>query len=121
MKPSLAIFKSVKIRTAKPDVGLLVIPSLSSVRYDQLPNNGFGFKNYSISKSKFGHWPVYLKIQNTKISTEIKHVRGDIKQFRNDLLKVNPNLHITINEKIGYANIKGDHVQYMKGIFQEHL
>lgn len=121
MKPSLVILKSVRVSLAKPEVPLYQIPALLLVLASDLPNNGFGNGNYNIQKTKFQHWPVYVKIQNTKIQTEIKRIKGDVIQFKKDLLKLNPNLDIAVNNHVGYVNIKGDRVEEIKTYFDKYL
>ncbi|KAK6199396.1 60S ribosomal protein [Scheffersomyces amazonensis] len=123
MRPSLISLKGIRVPITKEYqiVTSYEIPSLSSISYTDLPNNGFGNKNYSIKKTKFNHWPVYIKIQNTKITTEIKRIKGDINQFKQDLLRFNPNLKITINKTAGYANVKGDVVDEIKAYFNEKI
>lgn len=121
MRPTLAVLKSVRVSLAKPEVPLYQIPALLLVLASDLPNNGFGTGNYHIQKTKFQHWPVYLKIQNTKIQTEVKRIKGDVIQFKKDLLKLNPDLEIAVNPQVGYVNIKGDRVQEIKTYFDKHL
>ncbi|ODV79031.1 60S ribosomal protein [Suhomyces tanzawaensis NRRL Y-17324] len=121
MRPSFVSLKSVRVPLPTPTIKPFEIPPLSSISYKNLPNTGFGIHNYSITKTKFKHWPVYLKIQNTKISTEVKRIQGDVVQFKNDLLALNPNLEITVNQNIGYVNIKGDVVNEIKKYFDENI
>lgn len=119
MKPSITFLRTItKIPThIKP----YEIPSLSSVTHTDLPNNGFGVKNYYIAKSKQDYWPVYLKIQNTKVTTEIKRIQGDVMQFKEDLLAFNKNFIIKANPTVGYINIKGDVVEKVKAYFDKHM
>ncbi|KAK6463638.1 mitochondrial large subunit ribosomal protein-domain-containing protein [Scheffersomyces coipomensis] len=121
MRPSLISLKAVRIPTPKPAVVNYEIPALSSINYTDLPNNGFGIKNYSIEKTKFKHWPVYLKVQNTKLTTEVKRIKGDLAQFKTDLLSINPDLKITVNQTYGYANIKGNVVDEIKQYFDNGI
>lgn len=121
MRPSLATLKSVRVSLVKPPVPLYKIPALLEVSYSQLPNNGFGVGNYSIEKTKFSQWPVYLKIQNTKIQTEVKRIKGDVTQFKKDLMQLDPLLVVTVNTTAGYANIKGDRVAQIKELLDTHL
>lgn len=124
MKPSRIAFKSVRPPLPKATFNLYQFPPLASIKAEDLPNNGFGVNNYSICKSKYGHWPVYKKIQNTKISTEIKRIKGDIDQFKIDLLQAHPQLkpeNITVNKTAGYVNIKGDVVDEIKQIFADNI
>lgn len=121
MRPTSTLLKAVRIAAIPKEVPLYAIPQLSTISYKDLPNNGFGEKNYSIVKTKFKQWPVYLKVQNTKITTEIKRVKGDINQLKHDLLKINPNFQISVNQRIGYINIRGDIVNQLKQKFDENL
>ncbi|RLV91417.1 54S ribosomal protein IMG2 mitochondrial [Spathaspora sp. JA1] len=99
-----------------------IIPSLDSISYTSLINNGFGEGNYYISKTKFNHWPVYKKITNqTKIITEVRKVEGDVQLLRSDLLRLNPDLKISVNKTAGYLNIKGDVVDEIKYYFNQGL
>lgn len=110
--------------TVPRNVTPYAFPPLSSVNVADLPNNGFGQGNYHIPKTQFGHWPVYLKVQNTKRTTEIKRLQGDLNQFKTDLLAAVPGLeptHITTNLHAGLVNIKGDLVEMLKGIFTDSI
>lgn len=124
MKASIISFKSVRIPIPKPTVKPYEVPPLSSISVEQLPNNGFGLKNYHISKTKFGEWPVYKKIQNTKVTTEVKRIKGDLDQFKKDLTNACSFINaqnVTINKKAGYLNIKGDVVEKVKRSLDESL
>lgn len=123
MRPSLNILQTIKQRLPIESESLYKIPSLESISVKDLPNNGFGKGSYHIAKTKFGHWPVYKKVQNTKISTEIKRIQGDIVQFKHDLIKIaklNPKL-VTANTLAGYINIKGDQVETLKQLFEKNI
>lgn len=124
MKPSRISLKSVRPPLPKATVKPYEFPALASIQAVDLPNNGFGINNYSISKTKYGHWPVYKKVQNTKVTTEIKRIKGDIEQFKNDLLQAHPLLkpeNIMVNKVAGYVNVKGDVVEDIKQIFTENI
>ncbi|KAI3405507.1 IMG2 [Candida oxycetoniae] len=110
MKPTSAVLKAA-INTPKPEVVRYTFQDISSISHKDLPNNGFGKKNYYIPQTKFHHWPVYKKVQNTKITTEIKRIQGDLHKLRDDLLKFQPGLRITMNQTAGILNIKGDVVR----------
>lgn len=114
MKPTSVILKSVRVKTPVVAAPLYEFPKISSITSDELVNNNFGINTYFIHKTKFGHWPVYKKVQNTKITTEVKRVQGDVRQFKEDLLSTLPHIqphNITVNKVAGYVNIKGDVVQ----------
>lgn len=124
MRPSTSLLRTVKPKLPQEPVKLFQIPELNSINVEELPNNGFGQGNYSLTKTKFGHWPVYKKVQNTKVTTEIKRIKGDIVQFKNDLLQAYPELdkkQVSINQLAGYVNIKGDRVDIIKQIFEQHI
>lgn len=124
MKPSRISLKSVRPPLPKVTVKPYQFPPLASIKAVDLPNNGFGINNYSICKTKYGHWPVYKKVQNTKVTTEIKRIRGDIEQFKNDLLQAHPELkpeNVMVNKVAGYVNVKGDVVEDIKQIFTENI
>lgn len=97
------------------------IPALLSVLFSELPNNGFGQNNYYVKKSKLNNWPVYLKKQNTKTTTEIKRIQGDVLAFKNDLLALNPQLKVSANQHAGYVNIKGDVVKKIISYFDQYM
>lgn len=116
--------KKLYLDTVPHQVKPFAFPALNTIQVSELPNNGFGEKNYYIPKTKFGHWPVYLKVQNTKITTEIKRLQGDLNQFKLDILSAVPGLdqsHITVNQHAGYVNIRGDLVNLIKNIFNEKV
>lgn len=119
MRPN-SILSKIHIKTPKPELQLFQFPKLSEISYKELPNNGFGINNYYIPKTKFNHWPVYIKIQNTKITTEIKRVEGDLLKLRQDLLNFNPNYKLTINSTAGIINIKGDVVEEIKSYLDKN-
>lgn len=124
MRPSRIVFRSVRVATPKPAAELYQIPPLSSISVQDLPNNGFGEKNYYIAKTKFGYWPVYKKVQNTKITTEIKRIKGDLDQFKSDLLKQLPHIqakNVVVNKHAGYVNVKGDVVEEINEVFNSQI
>ncbi|KAK6459302.1 60S ribosomal protein [Scheffersomyces xylosifermentans] len=121
MRASLVSLKSVRISVPQAVIKPYEIPALSSISHNELPNNGFGNKNYFIQKTQYKHWPVYLKVQNTKLTTEIKRIKGDVSQFKKDLLALNPTLQITVNNTAGYVNIKGNVVDEIKEYFDKEL
>lgn len=124
MKPSRITLKSIRPPLPTNLVKPYQFPPLSTIKAEELPNNGFGVNNYSISKTKYGHWPVYKKVQNTKVTTEIKRIEGDIDQFKMDLLNAYPGLkaeNVTVNKTAGYVNVKGDLVDGVKQIFTENI
>ncbi|CAI5759264.1 unnamed protein product [Candida verbasci] len=121
MRPSIISNTSLKIINKGT---LYEFSSLSKISVSQLPNyNNFGNGNYLIQKSNFNHWPIYKKISNSnKVITEIKKIRGDITQFKNDLLKIEPSLEIeSVNLNAGIVNIKGDQVTKIKTIFSKYI
>lgn len=120
MRPS-PIFRAVRISALPKPAYTCAVPELSEISFKDLPNNGFGTKNYSISRTKFKQWPVYIKKQNLKLTTEIMRVKGDVHQLKADLEALNPNLKITTKEAIGHVLIKGDHVKLIKQQFDEYL
>lgn len=124
MKVSSTLLKAVRVPKISPEVLPYQFPALSSISARDLPNNGFGVNNYYIGKSKFGHWPVYKKVQNTKTTTEIKRIQGDVNQFKRDLLACVPALeakHVTVNLTAGYVNVKGDVVDQIKAVLEEKV
>lgn len=127
MKSSLRLLKAVRIPTPAVVTPPYAPPSLASVAASELPNNTFEQNNlYSIKKTAYGHWPVYKKVQNTRISTEIKRVQGDVRVFAAellDLLQNNsiPKDHVKVNTKTGEVNIKGDFTDEIKQLFDLHV
>ncbi|EGV62027.1 54S ribosomal protein img2, mitochondrial [Yamadazyma tenuis] len=123
MKPSPTVLRTIKPRSPSVPEPVFQIPSLSLISFADLPNNGFGNGNYFISKTKFGHWPIYKKVQNTKITTEIKRIQGDVLQFKKDLVsltRLNPKF-VTVNQTAGYVNVKGDEVERLRSVFDKHI
>ena len=69
---------------------------------------------------------MYKKIQNTRISTEIKRVQGDVSVFAEELLSLLQNDaikkdHVRVNTKTGEVNIKGDYTEQIKSILDTHV
>lgn len=124
MKVSSTLLKAVRMPRPGPEIVPYSLPLLSSISARDLPNNGFGVNNYFIQKTKFGHWPVYKKVQNTKITTEIKRIQGDLHQFKADLLATVPSLeakNVTVNLSAGYVNVRGDVVDEIKSALEEKV
>lgn len=120
MKPTSACLIGI-IKAPKPELVRYSIPDIKSILVKDLPGRGFGSGNYFIPKTKFNHWPVYKKVQNTKIQTEIKRIQGDLQQLKRDLLKFDPELVITMNQTAGIMNVKGDVVKQLMALFEEQL
>ncbi|RCK66863.1 54S ribosomal protein IMG2, mitochondrial [Candida viswanathii] len=124
MRPTTSILAKFAVKAPKVPVPLYTFAPLSQVSAAELPNNGFGKGSYHIPKTKFKHWPVYLKVSNTRRTTEIRKIQGDIVQFKNDLLKVledGDKLKTSLNTTAGIVNIKGDYVKEVKALFDQHL
>lgn len=127
MKQTTRLLKGLAISMPKAEMPIYSPASLSSVSANQLLNNTFeSQKLYAINKTKFGHWPVYKKVQNTKITTEIKRVDGNVQLFASQLTKLlnNGNIlprNIKVNTNTGEVNIKGDYVADVKALFDKHL
>lgn len=90
-----------------------------------LPNNDFEKRNqYHVKRSKTGAWPVYKKIQNTRISTEVKRVQGNVELLAQHITTNIPGYNskkniLKINKATGEINIKGDFVPQIKSILEE--
>ncbi|KAI5959335.1 IMG2 [Candida theae] len=112
---------ALRVKLPKPELPRYVFQDLSSVSYRDLPNNGFGINNYYITKTKFHHWPVYKKIQNTKITTEIKRIQGDLHKLKQDLLDAYPHFEINMNQSAGILNIKGDVTKEVNELFDRQI
>lgn len=120
MRPTPTLL-ALRVKVPKPELTRYTFQDLSSVSHRDLPNNGFGVKNYYISKTKFHHWPVYKKVQNTKITTEIKRIQGDLHQLKQDLLEAYPQFDITMNQGAGIVNIKGDVTREVTELFEKEI
>lgn len=124
MRPSVTLLKLVRIPWAPVVETLYKAPPLESISFAELPNNAFETENlYYIKKTAFGHWPVYKKIQNTRVSTEIKRVEGDVTRFADDLKELinQQNLSVMVSKKTGSVNIKGDHVHLITQLLDAHI
>lgn len=127
MKQTSRLLKGLSISMPKAEMPIYKPLSLDSVSAQQLPNNTFDTQRlYAIKQTKFGHWPVYKKIQNTKITTEIKRVEGNVKLFADELSELMKNegilpQNVKVNTLTGEVNIKGDHVSSIKGLLDKHL
>lgn len=120
MRPTLSLL-ALRVKLPKPELERYAFQDLNSISHRDLPNNGFGIKNYYITKTKFHHWPVYKKIQNTKITTEIKRVQGDLYQLKQDLLQAYPQFEISVNQSAGIVNIKGDATKEVIDLFEKEI
>lgn len=127
MRAAPRLLKGLRIPVPKVETPVYTPPALSSVTAADLPNNEFVSNNqYFIKKTAFGHWPVYKKIQNTRISTEVKRVEGNVKLFAEELLKHvnNGNIlkrNVKVNTVTGEVNIKGDYTEQVKTILDKHI
>lgn len=125
MRSTSRLLKSARIPKIAPIEQIYQPPALKSISAAELPNNAFETNNlYYIKKTAFGHWPVYKKIQNTRITTEIKRVEGDVRLFAHDLLRIMGNIkasNMKVNTITGEVNIKGDHVEEIKDVLQKHV
>lgn len=127
MKQTTRLLKGLAISMPKAEMPIYTPPALSSVSANQLLNNTFESQQlYAINKTKFGHWPVYKKVQNTKISTEIKRVDGNVQLFASQLTKLlnKGNIlprNVKVNTNTGEVNIKGDYVADVKALFDKYL
>ena len=120
MRPTSTLL-SLRVKLPKPELTRYTFQDLSSISYCDLPNNGFGKKNYYIAKTKFHQWPVYKKVQNTRITTEIKRVQGDLHQLKQDLLQIYPQFEISMNQSAGIVNIKGDVTEEVTKLFEKEI
>lgn len=127
MKSTARLLKAVRIPTPVVPKEIYQAPSLSSISASELPNNAFENNQlYHIKRTTYGHWPVYKKVQNTKISTEIKRVEGDVSRFAKELValisegSLKPD-HIKVNTITGQVNIKGDFVEEIRTVLDEHV
>lgn len=85
-------------------------PSLASVAAEMLPNNAFERgRCYAVQRTRFGHWPVYRKVQNIRVSTEVKRVAGNVERFAEEIKEVVAG-KIRVNKATGEVNVGGDHV-----------
>ncbi|GEQ70368.1 hypothetical protein JCM33374_g4045 [Metschnikowia sp. JCM 33374] len=122
MRPNTILFRGIRVAAPTVVKPVYAVPSLSSITANELPNNTFEQKNqYHIPKSSVGRWPVYKKVQNTKISTEIKRVKGNVMLFADELARVLfnnnvPKKHIRVNTLTGEVNIKGDRIKDVRKI-----
>lgn len=126
MKSSLRLLKSVRVPTPKAAEPVYKAPLLAEISASELPNNAFENENkFYIKKTAYGHWPVYKKVQNTKISTEIKRVEGDVSRFASELLALlGKNIllrNVKVNTITGEVNIKGDHTEDIKAVLEKHV
>ncbi|SGZ55748.1 CIC11C00000001018 [Sungouiella intermedia] len=125
MKSTTRLLKSARIPKIAHAEQIYKAPSLASISPSELPNNAFENNNlYHIKKTAYGHWPVYKKIQNTRISTEIKRVEGNVSRFAQELLGLIGNVksnNLKVNTITGEVNIKGDHVEKIKEVLEKHV
>lgn len=127
MKPSTSLARGLRVAVPKVPKPLYVAPALDAISPQQLPNNDFDTKQlYSIKKTSFGQWPVYKKVQNTKITTEIKRVEGNVLLFASELATIlfkgnTPKGHLRVNKLTGEVNVKGDLVSKIKTILENSI
>ncbi|OBA21422.1 hypothetical protein METBIDRAFT_56144 [Metschnikowia bicuspidata var. bicuspidata NRRL YB-4993] len=125
MKPNTTLLKGLRVTMPAVSKPVYKAPSLSAITVDELPNNTFEKENqYHITQSATGTWPVYKKIQNTKITTEIKRVKGNAALFAEELSRVLfknnvPKKHVRVNTLTGEVNIKGDRSSEIRTILNE--
>ncbi|KAI5959411.1 IMG2 [Candida pseudojiufengensis] len=120
MKPTKTLL-ALRVKPIIPERPNYKLQEITSISHVDLPNNGFGIKNYYIPKTKFNHLPIYKKVQNTKVTTEIKRIQGDIHQLKQDILNEFPSLKITMNQSAGIINVKGDLTKELTKFFTKEI
>lgn len=115
MIASKTLFKSLRVLTPHSHLkASYTAPALSKINVGDLPNSVFEKSDlYHIKKTSNGYWPVYKRIQNTKISTEIKRVDGNVRLFAKELVQQLDTIdskrnEIKVNSITGQVSIKGD-------------
>lgn len=125
MRPNTTLLRGIRVQMPVVPKPIYQAPSLSSIAANQLPNNTFEKQNqYYITKSAIGSWPVYKKVQNTKTTTEIKRVKGNVMLFADELSRVLfnnnvPKKHVRVNTLTGEVNIKGDRSKDIRKILNK--
>ncbi|VEU21471.1 DEKNAAC102229 [Brettanomyces naardenensis] len=99
------------------------IPSLEDVSAKDL-QTGIMKKRYFLERTSKGNLPIYKTYKSQAVYTEVKRVRGDIVQLRNDLQALLPDLdkkNFTCVMQSKTIRIKGDVSQQLKGLLEKEL
>lgn len=121
MKATSSLLKSIRVpRTGELLTFAYSAPVLSGISIHDLPNSSFEkLGQYYIKKTANGYWPVYKKIQNTKVTTEIKRIEGNVGLFAKELLtglsKIDSKKNaVKTCNLTGQVTIKGDFSEEIK-------
>ncbi|SCU92893.1 LAFA_0F13542g1_1 [Lachancea sp. 'fantastica'] len=98
-----------------------IFPSIHDVKPEELVGHApFGVKSYFVERSATGNLPVYTDVKRDgKIVTEIRRIRGDPVQLRNDLqgfLKHIPKNKFRVMMESRKVIIQGDVVKRVKQV-----
>lgn len=123
MRSSQFLLRAVRVipPTSKNNV-LYTAPILSNITIDDLPNGEFErSRRYHIKRTSNGCWPVYKKVQNTKVSTEVKRIDGDVNLFAEELTKKLKDFDskknaVKVIPVSGQVNTRGDFVEDIKAV-----
>ncbi|CCK72069.1 mitochondrial 54S ribosomal protein mL49 KNAG_0I02850 [Huiozyma naganishii CBS 8797] len=104
----------------------LLFPALNEVAQEDLitASDRFGKGTYFIERSETGNLPVYsdYKGGGNKVITEIRKIRGDAVQLRNDLQPLLPFIPLE-NWRVAMQSkkiiIKGDYVKQVKRVLSK--
>ena len=87
---------ALRVRFSSTKVSNDLFPSLSSVRPDELltERKRFDQGTYFVERSSTGNLPVYsdFRAGRNKVVTEIRKIRGNVVQLRNDLQEMLPDI-----------------------------
>ncbi|KAH3676425.1 hypothetical protein WICMUC_002056 [Wickerhamomyces mucosus] len=111
--------------SAKASINKKLFPKLNDITAEDLGNSSklektFGFGTYHLERSSFRNLPIYIEYKaNNVVYTEIRKIKGDIIQFRNDLQQILPdvpknNFKVVMESK--KILIKGTHKEKLNEI-----
>lgn len=97
-----------------------VLPSLNEISLSQLTTKP-ALPTYNISRTSSGNLPVYKTIRSQCEYTDIKRVKGNVVQLRNDLQNALPQIEkskFTCFIKSNSIHIKGNYVDEIKKVLE---
>ncbi|CDR38659.1 CYFA0S02e04214g1_1 [Cyberlindnera fabianii] len=117
------MFRSQLTRQTRQLSTISRFPQLAEISAKDLhkPSTPFGHGSYFLERSAFGNLPVYTDFKQGIPYTEIRKIKGDIVQLRNDLQEVleevpKKNFKVVMESK--KLLIKGVHKQRLEEVFQ---
>lgn len=100
-----------------------IIPSIDRITGEDL-YKGIPFKKYFLDRTSKGNLPIYKTYRSQAVYTDVRKIRGDIVQLRNDLQAALPDVpkkNFTCVMSSKTIKIKGDVASRLKELLNNEL